>query len=121
MSSAQETTGQRKSKKKPVKPNKLRFTKRAVSVKIKSGGIALVSEALVKKGVTNLVPKMHVKRGDLVMMISGSAQVIRLALKDVPSLGRTTQGVRVMRLSNEDTVVGFEVVPESLEEIEEEE
>jgi DNA gyrase subunit A len=55
------------------------------------------------------------------MMISGSAQVIRLSLSDVPSLGRTTQGVRVMRLSDEDKVVGFEVVPESLDKIEDEE
>lgn len=49
-----------------------------------------------------------------IMLISESAQVIRLGLKDVPSLGRTTQGVRVMRLSDGDRVAGFEVVQESL-------
>ncbi len=102
MSSAQETTGKRKSTKKPVKPNKLRFTKRAVSAKIKSGGIALVSEALVKKGVTNLVPKMHVKRGDLVMMISGSEKAgkgkIGKVLKVFPAQGKIiVEGINVIK------------------------
>ncbi len=101
MSSAQEKTGKRKTKK-PVKPNKLRFTKRAVSVKIKSGGIALVSEALVKKGVTNLVPKMHVKRGDLVMMISGSEKAgkgkIGKVLKVFPAQGKIiVEGINVIK------------------------
>jgi DNA gyrase subunit A len=49
------------------------------------------------------------------MMISEAAQVIRLSLNDVPGLGRTTQGVRVMRLSEGDKVAGFEVVQESLD------
>ena len=43
-----------------------------VAKKIKEGGITLVSEALVKKSSTNLIPKIHVKRGDLVKVISGS-------------------------------------------------
>jgi DNA gyrase subunit A len=50
------------------------------------------------------------------MVISTSGQVIRLGLKDVPKLGRTTQGVRVMRLSDEDKVAGFELVDESIDQ-----
>src|SRR5581483_923797 len=34
-------------------------------------GRRVVSEALVKHGVSNLVPKVHVKRGDMVILISG--------------------------------------------------
>jgi len=49
------------------------------------------------------------------MIISEAAQVIRVGLKDVPSLSRTTQGVRIMRLSEGDKVVGFELVQESLD------
>jgi large subunit ribosomal protein L24 len=35
------------------------------------GGRKVVSQALVKKTATNHVPKLHVKVGDLVMVISG--------------------------------------------------
>lgn len=35
------------------------------------GGTTVVSEALVKQGVSNRVPKVHVKRGDMVMLVSG--------------------------------------------------
>lgn len=40
--------------------------------KIKVGGTTVVSNALVRKSRTNLIPKIHVKRGDLVKVISGS-------------------------------------------------
>ncbi|KAF1857237.1 hypothetical protein Lal_00015516 [Lupinus albus] len=36
------------------------------------GNKVVVSKALVKAGATNLIPKVHVKRGDLVMVISGT-------------------------------------------------
>jgi large subunit ribosomal protein L24 len=49
----------------------LRYTKSPISKKVKPGGRRVVSEALVKQGVTNLVPKIHVKRGDMVMLVSG--------------------------------------------------
>lgn len=58
-----------------VEKNNIRFTKRPVKTKVKMGGTTLVSEALVKPGVTNLVPKIHVKKGDLVMVISGSKEM----------------------------------------------
>lgn len=48
-----------------------KFTKSPISTKVKRGGRRVVSEALVKHGVSNLVPHIHVKRGDMVMLISG--------------------------------------------------
>lgn len=48
-----------------------RYTKSPISKKVKPGGRRVVSEALIKHGVTNLVPSVHVKRGDMVMLISG--------------------------------------------------
>lgn len=41
--------------------------------------------------------------GELVVM-SQKGQVIKMALKDVPSLGRDTQGVRIMRLREGDAI-----------------
>ncbi len=49
----------------------IRYTKAPISAKIKVGGRMVVSSALVKPGSTNLLPRLHVKRGDMVMLISG--------------------------------------------------
>ena len=48
-----------------------RFTNSAIKTKVKMGNKVVVSRALVKPAATNLVPHVHVKRGDLVMVISG--------------------------------------------------
>lgn len=45
----------------------------------------------------------EIKEGELVVM-SKKGQVIRLSLKDMPSLGRQTQGVRVMKLRAGDAI-----------------
>jgi DNA gyrase subunit A len=46
------------------------------------------------------------KEGELVVM-SKKGQVIKLPLKDVPSLGRQTQGVRVMKLRAGDAIASI--------------
>ena len=46
------------------------------------------------------------KDGELVVM-SQKGQVIKLALSDVPTLGRQTQGVRVMRMRADDTIASI--------------
>ncbi|HEX5798211.1 MAG TPA: DNA gyrase subunit A [Candidatus Saccharimonadales bacterium] len=44
------------------------------------------------------------------IVISASGQTIRLGLKDIPELGRATQGVRIMRLGDKDKVVSLALV-----------
>jgi len=56
-----------KNKKKP-----LVYTKLPVKVHPKKGGLNVVSQAFLKAGSTNPRPKLHIKRGDMVMVISGS-------------------------------------------------
>ena len=56
-----------------------------------------------------------------VLMISSKGQTIRISLADIPTLGRTTQGVRVMRLGDSDTVVSIGLIPEQQEGLEAEE
>jgi DNA gyrase subunit A len=53
-----------------------------------------------------------------VIIISAQGQTIRLGLKNIPQLGRATQGVRIMRLNGSDRVVSLALV-DKLEEIEE--
>ena len=54
-----------------------------------------------------------------VIIISRNGQTIRLRIKDIPALGRATQGVRIMRLNDGDEVVSLALV-EKAEDIEDE-
>ncbi len=45
-----------------------------------------------------------------VIIISKNGQTIRLGIKDIPALGRATQGVRIMRLNDGDEVVTLALV-----------
>jgi DNA gyrase subunit A len=56
-----------------------------------------------------------------VIIISQQGQTIRLGLKDIPSLGRATQGVRIMRLNDKDQVVSLALVDKAELELEEDE
>ena len=54
--------------------------------------------------------------------MSSLGQAIRVAVKDIPVLGRATQGVRIMRLADDDTVASLGIVlPEEKDDIEESE
>lgn len=55
-----------------------------------------------------------------ILIISNKGQAIRIGLKDIPVLGRTTQGVRIMRLGEDDIVSSFGFVPEKTEDEEKE-
>ena len=59
--------------------------------------------------------------GQEVIIISGQGQTIRLGLKDIPALGRATQGVRIMRLRDGDEVVSLALVDKSDEPEDEDE
>jgi large subunit ribosomal protein L24 len=78
----------------------VRFTKATIKQKNKFGGRIVVSEALVKQDASNLVPKLHVKEGDLVMVISGSKNLGKgktgKVLAVFPKEGKiTVEGVNV--------------------------
>lgn len=51
-----------------------------------------------------------------VLLISAQGQTIRLRVKDIPQIGRATQGVRIMRLKDDDKVASVALVSESSEE-----
>jgi large subunit ribosomal protein L24 len=57
---------------KAKKKKTIRYTKAPTKLKVKKGGILLASQALIKKGKTNLRPKLHINRGDEVVVISGA-------------------------------------------------
>lgn len=51
-----------------------------------------------------------------IILISAAGQTIRLGLKDIPELGRATQGVRIMRMNDKDKVVSLALVNKQPEE-----
>lgn len=74
------------------------------------GGVG-IKAAVVNKKTGNLVGVRSLREGaDEVIVISKQGQVIRLSLKDIPAIGRATQGVRIMRLSSDDSVASVGLV-----------
>lgn len=77
----------------------------------KRGGVGIRS-AVVNKKTGDLVGVKTLSGDDKqeVIIISKNGQTIRLGLKDTPQLGRATQGVRIMRLNEDDKVVSLALV-----------
>jgi len=84
----------------------------------KRGGVG-IKAAVVNKKTGNLITVEALDEDACeVLMISRKGQTIRVGLKDIPTLGRTTQGVRIMRMAEDDVVASVGIVTEN-EEIEE--
>lgn len=78
------------------------------------GGVGIRS-AVVNAKTGNLVGvKALVDDTQEVIIISKQGQTIRLGLKDIPALGRATQGVRIMRLNDGDRVVSLALVDKQI-------
>ncbi len=78
----------------------------------KRGGVG-IKAAVVTAKTGHLITVRSLSADDSeVIMISTKGQTIRVALKDIPTLGRTTQGVRVMRLNDEDSVASIGLIQE---------
>ncbi|HUD10570.1 MAG TPA: DNA gyrase subunit A [Candidatus Saccharimonadales bacterium] len=74
------------------------------------GGVGIRS-AIVNSKTGELVGvKTLVNAEQEVIIISQQGQTIRLGLKNIPALGRATQGVRIMRLNDKDEVVSLALV-----------
>ncbi len=87
----------------------------------KRGGIG-IKAAVVTSKTGNLITVRALDDDTAeVLMISTKGQTIRVDVKDIPVIGRTTQGVRVMRLNDDDTVASIGLIGEQTEELEDEE
>ena len=76
----------------------------------KRGGSGIKTAKVTTKTGNLIAAKIiendYINDGELVAM-SKKGQVIRLNLKEVPSLGRQTQGVRIMRLRDSDKIAAL--------------
>lgn len=64
----------------------------------------------------SLVGALEVTDGDEVMLISDGGTVVRTATDEISTLGRNTQGVRVIRLKKEEKLIAAERIAESEED-----
>ena len=78
----------------------------------KRGGVGIKAAVVTAK--TGPIIAVHTLEPDAseVLLISNEGQAIRIGLKDIPTLGRTTQGVRIMRMREGDKVASLGLMPE---------
>ncbi len=76
----------------------------------KRGGVGIRVAAVTEK--TGPIVAVHTldPAAKEVIMMSSMGQAIRVAVKDIPTLGRVAQGVRIMRMNEGDTVASIGIV-----------
>ncbi len=76
----------------------------------KRGGVGIKVAAVTEK--TGPIVAVHTldPLAKEVIMMSTKGQAIRVAMKEIPTLGRATQGVRIMKMSEGDTVASLGIV-----------
>lgn len=82
----------------------------------KRGGVGIKAAAVSGKTGNIMTVRSVTDQVDEMLAISAGGQTIRVALKDIPVLGRTTQGVRIMRLSENDSVASVGLIDADTEE-----
>lgn len=86
------------------------------------GGVGIRSAVVnTKTGKLVAVKSLSGDESQEIIIISTSGQTIRLGLKNIPELGRATQGVRIMRLNDGDSVASLALVDKQQESDESEE
>lgn len=84
----------------------------------KRGGVGVKAAVVTSKTGPIITVQTLEQDAYEVLMISSKGQAIRVALKDIPTLGRTTQGVRIMRLNDDDSVASLGIMPKQEDPVE---
>ena len=82
----------------------------------KRGGVGIKAAAVTGKTGSIVSVQTVDASVDEVLLISLNGQTIRVAVQDVPTLGRTTQGVRIMRVADDDRVASVGLLSHDTEE-----
>ena len=88
----------------------------------KRGGVGIKAAVVTAKTGPIIDVRTLEESASEILIISKKGQTIRVGLKDIPTLGRTTQGVRIMKLGDGDAVASLGLMPEqtaSEDEVEE--
>jgi DNA gyrase subunit A len=71
------------------------------------GGSGIITMKVTPKTGKIIASKVVTDEEDEIAAISKKSQVIRVEIKEIPSLGRQTQGVRVMKLREGDSIASI--------------
>ncbi|MES2631182.1 MAG: DNA gyrase subunit A [Patescibacteria group bacterium] len=96
-----------------------KVTKAAQFPSHKRGGVGIKAAIVTAKTGPIVAVRSLEADTEEILLISNKGQAIRVGLKDIPVIGRTTQGVRIMRMSEGDIVSSYGFVPKQPEELEE--
>ena len=78
----------------------------------KRGGVG-IKAAVVTAKTGPIISVKTIQQDDVeALLVSTQGQTIRVSLKDIPVVGRTTQGVRIMKTSNDDSVASVGLMSE---------
>ena len=78
----------------------------------KRGGVG-IKAAVVTAKTGPIISVKTIHQDDVeALLVSTQGQTIRVSLKDIPLLGRTTQGVRIMKTSDDDSVASVGLMSE---------
>jgi DNA gyrase subunit A len=58
----------------------------------------------------NVIGAIQVKTENEIMLISNKGTLVRMPVEEISTIGRNTQGVRLINLTNEEILVGLEKV-----------
>jgi DNA gyrase subunit A len=94
-----------------------KVTKAAQFPSHKRGGVGIKAAIVTAKTGPIVAVRSLQEDTEEILLISSKGQAIRVGLKDVPVIGRTTQGVRIMRTAEDDIVSSFGFVPKQQEEV----
>ena len=83
------------------------------------GGVGIKAGVVTQKTGKAVDVRIINSQEDDVLIISKQGQVIRLKLSAIPVIGRSTQGVRIMRMAEGDEVASIAILPKEVEEVEE--
>lgn len=78
----------------------------------KRGGVGIKAAVVTEKTGPIIAVRTMEPDASEVLLISNQGQAIRVSLADIPTLGRTTQGVRIMRMREGDKVSSLGLMPE---------
>ena len=91
-----------------------KITKASLFPSHKRGGVGIKAAAVTAKTGPIITVQTLESDAEEAIIISQNGQTIRVSLSDVPTLGRTTQGVRIMRLDSKDRVSSIGVMRDSV-------
>jgi len=82
------------------------------------GGVGIKAGVVTAKTGKAVDVRIIGSREDDVLIVSKQGQIIRLKLSGIPVIGRSTQGVRIMRMSQGDIIASIALIPKAEENIE---